>query len=68
MKDKKNKREKSNKKEAKNRYELRMQMLIKLMQEKAYVPMKEKELAVFLQVGKRDRNVFMLECENRLAV
>ncbi|MCR5406658.1 MAG: hypothetical protein K6E88_07715, partial [Lachnospiraceae bacterium] len=33
-----------------------MQMLLKLMQEKAYVPMKEKELAVFLQVGKRDRN------------
>ena len=56
MKDKKNKREKSNKKDTKSRYELRMQMLLKLMQEKAYVPMKEKELAVFLQVGKRDRN------------
>ena len=54
MKDK-NKNRKKNK-DNKDKYELRMQMLLKLMQEKAYVPMKEKELAVFLQVGKRDRD------------
>ena len=50
MKDKK----KTGKKN-KDKYELRKQMLFKLMQEKMYVPMKEKELAVLLQVGKKDR-------------
>lgn len=57
MKDKnkhKNKREHNRK--DKSKYELRMQMLLKLMHEKAYVPMKEKELAVFLQVAKKDRD------------
>ena len=50
MKDKK----KTGKKN-KDKYELRKQMLFKLMEEKMYVPMKEKELAVLLQVGKKDR-------------
>lgn len=49
-------KDKKKNKKAESKYELRKQMLLKLMQEKAYVPMKEKELAVFLQVGKRDRN------------
>ncbi|MCR5420704.1 MAG: ribonuclease R [Lachnospiraceae bacterium] len=39
-----------------DRIEFRKQMLLKLMQENSYVPMKEKELAVLLQVSKKDRD------------
>ena len=38
------------------KYELRMQMLLRLMKDEMYVPMKEKELAVLLQVGSKDRD------------
>ncbi len=38
------------------RYEARKKMLLKLMAEEKYVPMKEKELAIFLQVKKKDRD------------
>ncbi len=36
-------------------FEKRKKMILSLMQEEAYVPMKEKELAIFLQVEKEDR-------------
>ena len=44
------------KSDKRSKYELRKQMLIKLMEEKQYVPMKEKELAIFLQVSRKDRD------------
>ena len=53
----KEKGKKKNKEKKKNgRYELRMQMLLRLMRDEMYVPMKEKELAVLLQVGSKDRD------------
>ena len=39
-----------------SRYETRKQMLLKLMNEESYVPMKEKEIAVLMQVRKKDRD------------
>ncbi len=48
-------KDKKKQKNTKTKYENRKQMLIKLMSEKSYVPMKEKELAVLLQVSKKDR-------------
>ncbi|HCM91953.1 MAG TPA: ribonuclease R [Lachnospiraceae bacterium] len=65
MKDKEKKnRSKQNKgdsvkhkgKKISGRYEVRKKMLLKLMAEEKYVPMKEKELAIFLQVKKKDRD------------
>ncbi len=65
MKDKEKKnRSKQNKgdsvkhkgKKISGRYEARKKMLLKFMSEEKYVPMKEKELAIFLQVKKKDRD------------
>ncbi len=39
-----------------NQYEARKKMLLKLMADEKYVPMKEKELAILLQVKKKDRD------------
>ena len=38
-----------------NKFIERKNMILKLMQEESYVPMKEKELAIFLQVRREDR-------------
>ncbi|MBR5406975.1 MAG: ribonuclease R [Lachnospiraceae bacterium] len=46
---------KEKKRNKKTKYESRKQMLLKFMGEKQYVPMKEKELAVILQVARKDR-------------
>ncbi len=63
MKDKKNKNKlnkenngKHKGKKAESLYEQRRKMLLKLMAEDSYVPMKEKELAILLQVRKKDRD------------
>lgn len=50
-------------KKAESQYEQRRKMLLKLMAEESYVPMKEKELAILLQVRKKDRDALkkMLE-------
>ena len=44
-----------NKKKNISEYDKRKKMLLKLMGEDSYVPMKEKELVVLLQVKKKDR-------------
>ena len=44
-------------------YEQREQMLLKLMGDDMYIPMKEKELAIFLQVKKEDREALHLILE-----
>ena len=49
-------KETAKRKKSSDRYELRMQMLLRLMKDEMYVPMKEKELAVLLQVGSKDRD------------
>ena len=37
------------------KFEKRKKMILQLMQEDSYMPMKEKELAIFLQVKSEDR-------------
>ncbi len=46
-------------------FESGKQVILKLMKDPLYVPMKEKELVVMLQVSKEDRDVFK-ECLNAL--
>ncbi|MCR5355852.1 MAG: ribonuclease R [Lachnospiraceae bacterium] len=50
------KQKKTGKKKHNGKRESRKQMLLKLMEDKQYVPMKEKELAVLLQVSRKDRD------------
>ena len=62
-------KEKKNKAKSHNR----KNMLLKLMGEESYVPMKEKELAVILQVRKKDREDLKklldeLTCEGKVWV
>jgi len=50
-----------------NRYEERKKIILNLMKDKTYVPMKEKELAIILQVAKEDREELKAILEELLA-
>ena len=70
---KKPEKKKNKGKKTTDKYELRRQMLLRLMKDEMYVPMKEKELAVLLQVSSRDRDELhkilrQLEDEGRIVV
>ncbi|MCR5001929.1 MAG: ribonuclease R [Lachnospiraceae bacterium] len=55
------------KKKTTSEYEKRKKVLLKLMAEDGYVPMKEKELAVILQVRKKDREALHVILEELLS-
>ena len=51
----------------KEEIEKRKKMICDLLNDEMYVPMKEKEMAIFLQVSKKDREEFKMVLDTLLA-